>query len=125
MNTDALNFVAACHATDMIAESHYSDADKDAMIRDLADSGPAIRPVTMCLIYPGMTSFVEVEIIEPASDPGYVMTRPVGSNDEPMKTAVSRLVDRETAITRSSTRVIERHTDWVDYTITEHTVRAI
>ena len=74
----------------------------------------------MYLIYPGMTDFEEVEIIEPARDPGFCYVRPLGSDDE-LKVAFSRLVNRETAITRSSTQTIQRD----GYTVTEHTVTAI
>lgn len=46
MNADAateiINFVASQHAIDMIVDLNRSDADKDAMIRDLSAYGPAI-----------------------------------------------------------------------------------
>lgn len=76
----------------------------------------------MFLIYPGMTDFEEVEIIEPAAEAGYCYVRPFGSDDH-IKVHTSRLVDRQTAISRKSTRVIERHTEWLDYTVTEQTIK--
>jgi hypothetical protein len=41
--TEIVNFAAACVAVDMISDLPHSDADKDAMIRDLAACGPVIQ----------------------------------------------------------------------------------
>jgi hypothetical protein len=41
--TEIKNFAAACCAVDMIDELPHADADRDAMIRDLASYGPAIQ----------------------------------------------------------------------------------
>lgn len=75
---------------------------------------------TMFLIYPGMNDFEEVEITRETAEPGYCYVRPFG-NDDPIKVHTSRLVDRETATARKSTRVIERD----GYTVTETTVKGI
>lgn len=77
---------------------------------------------TMFLIFPGMTDFEEVEIIAPASDPGYCYVRPLGSDDE-MKVSIKRLVDQETARARTNTTIIESRDDFGRWTTTEHTVR--
>jgi hypothetical protein len=74
----------------------------------------------MFLIYPGMTDFEEVKIIEPAREAGYCYVRPLGSDDE-IKVSMTRLVDRETAITRKNTKIIQRD----GYTVTETTIRGI
>lgn len=77
---------------------------------------------TMCLTFPGMTSFKEVEIIEPAREAGYCYVRPLGSDlPMPLKVSVTRLVDHETARARKNTKVIERD----GYTVTETTITAI
>jgi hypothetical protein len=84
---------------------------------DLAENAPA--PVTMCLIYPGMTDFVKVIVVRPADEPGYVFVRKIDHHLLD-KVSVSRLVDEATARERSQTRLIERD----GYTVTERTVIA-
>jgi hypothetical protein len=80
--------------------------------------------IHMFLIYPGMSDFEEVEIIEPATEAGFCYVRPMGA-DEHMKVHTSRLVDRETAMTRSQTRTFTRTDEYGSYTVTEHTVKAV
>ena len=75
--------------------------------------------ISMFLIYPGMTDFEEVEILEPA-EPGYCWVRPFNSDDQ-LKVSIGRLVDEATARTRKSTEIIERD----GYTVAVHTVTAI
>jgi len=74
----------------------------------------------MFLIYPGMTDFEEVEIIEPSVPHGYVWVRPLGS-DATFDVHTSRLVDRATAMSRKNTTIIERN----GYTVSETTIRGI
>lgn len=78
---------------------------------------------TMYLIYPGMTSFVPVTVIEPAREPGYVMVREA-NNPNPIKVAASRLCDAETAARRTHTQIFERKDDMGRYVITETSVTA-
>lgn len=68
----------------------------------------------MYLIYPGMTDFVEVEIIEPASDPGFVMVRDTATNDV-SKVHIDRLINRETMLSRRHVEEITtEHNDWIN-----------
>lgn len=78
---------------------------------------------SMFLIYPGMSDFQEVEIGEPAPEAGYCYVRPFGS-DEWIKVAVSRLVDLETARSRTHTKIIENHDDFGRWITEEHSVTA-
>lgn len=81
---------------------------------------PQPKPVTMYLIYPGMSDYVTVEIVKPGDVPGTVYVRQPG-NGSLRRVSISRLVDQETAEERKSTKIIERD----GYTVTEHTVRGI
>jgi len=66
------------------------------------------------LIYPGMTDFEQVEILEPASEPGFCYVRPFNSEDQ-LKVHVSRLVDEATArARRTETTITEERSDWVN-----------
>jgi hypothetical protein len=126
MDTESINFVASCVALDMIESGPHCRADKDAMIEHLATHGPAIReeaPINMFLIYPGMTDFEEVELSREIAEPGYCYVRPFGSDDL-IKVATSRLVDRETMLSRRHTQIIERHDDMGRWTVEEKSVTA-
>lgn len=66
------------------------------------------------LIYPGMTDFEQVEILEPAEDPGFCWVRPFNSEDQ-IKVHTSRLVDEATAMARRrTTTVTEVRSDWIN-----------
>lgn len=69
------------------------------------------------LIYPGMTDFEEVEILEPSETPGFVYVRPFNSEAQ-LKVHTSRLVDEATARARKNTKIIQRD----GYMVTETTV---